>query len=263
MVSTVYSIISNIDVYNGFITAPLLHGVPDGIMRALNAGGDQFGPEQFDKLIVKSFVAGVEVFRNIPWLSFKGLALSMAVLVYWIVSAASITFTFAVYLAAHAAAAILVAVGPLFVIMRMFPATGSLFSGWLSTALSAVVVQIMVVILLSMVIRMEESRMVLMSTIGDSGGTTGDNVITYMLIMIGMMMIFAIGGFLAWKISGIAATMTRGMYWAAEHVVGARAAQIGSLLSGGGGRIMQPVGAGSASAAHRSYSFQRPPGAAI
>jgi type IV secretion system protein VirB6 len=264
----IYMLIAYAENFNHFVSAVALHGIPDGIVNALaaQANGQGFGPPAFDKLLVQSFQAGSNVFKTIPWLSFKGLALALFVVVYWTFAFLAIGFTFFVYLAAHAATALIVSVGPIFVAFRMFPATGSMFSGWLSALMSAVVLQILSVILLSLIVRAEGNQIASLAAVGTSpAGTLGDNIIDAVFILFGALLIFAAGFWLTYKLSSIAVTMAGGVYWGAESAISGRMGKLYEKLGGSdGSRPGAPSGAtgGAGNAQASAYSFHRTVGAA-
>jgi type IV secretory pathway VirB6-like protein len=217
----VYMIIAYAANFNFFFGNLFLHTLPDGIGNALsgtpNAAG--FGPAIFDKILVQGFSAGVAAFKLVPWFSFKGLALAIVVILYWGIVAVSVGWIYLIYLAAHAAVALLIAGGPLFVALRMFPATSQFFNGWISALMSAVVVQIFSVILLSVVIAAETHQLHALAAMAAAGvDATEDNIMGVMFTLTGAGLVFAIGAWLSLKLSAIGSTIASGVYWNAEAV---------------------------------------------
>jgi type IV secretion system protein VirB6 len=261
----VYMIIAYAANFNFYVGGLALHGLPDGIATALAGQGTAgFGPAAFDKIMVQGFSAGVVVFKLIPWLSFKGLALALFVIIYWLIVAVCVGFTFVVYLAAHAAVALMVAGGPLFIAVRMFPETRRFFSGWLSALVSALVVQIFAAILLSVIIRAETKQLNAMAAMaGAITNVAEDNMFGIVLVLLGAALVFGLGAWLAFKLSSIAMTIAGGVYWNAEAVAQRTASAAGSLLPGGDGHAPAPSGGGGGEAQPAPvYSFQRTVGPA-
>jgi type IV secretory pathway VirB6-like protein len=258
----VYMIIAYAANFNFFFGNLFLHTLPDGIGNALTGavGAAGFGPDVFDKIFVQGFSAGVAAYKLVPWFSFKGLALAGVIVSYWAIVAICVGWTYLIYLAAHAAVALLIAGGPLFIALRMFPATAQFFNGWLSALMSAIVVQIFAVILLSVVIRAETHQMNALAAMSGTLDNTADNIMGVIFVLVGAGLVFAIGAWLSLKLSAIGTTIASGVYWNAEAIGRMAADQFAP-----GAAAAEPLSGGGNPAAPMpapQYSFQSNVGAA-
>lgn len=201
---------STVAGYNLYVRDFLLNGLDVQIANALTGatGSRTVTGGAFDELWNRAWVAGLVVYRNLPW-SVAGLGLVAVVVLYWVVAMASIMLAFLVWMKAFVFVALLVGLGPLFVGLWFFPLTRGLFTGWLNSTLAAILLKIMSVALLSLVLG-AMTRILAMLAATTGGRATGANEIAQLQMLFGGMALFGICGFLALQLPGLAASITHG-----------------------------------------------------
>ena len=196
--------------YSLYISDLLLNGLSQQIGNALAGavGNRAVSGGLFDELWNKAFVAGLAVYRNLPW-SVAGLGLVAVVVLYWVGAIFGIAFAFLVWMRAFVFVALLVGLGPLFVGLWLFPLTRGWFFGWLNTTMSSVVLQILSTGLLTLILGTTTRILaVLAATAGGASNTA--NEISQVQMLLGGIVLFAACGWLALQLPGIAASITHG-----------------------------------------------------
>lgn len=159
----------------------------------------------FDEVWNKAYLAGVAVYRNLPW-SVAGLGLCAVVVLYWIVAVFAIAFGFLVWLKAYVFLSVLIGVGPLFVGLFIFPWTRGWFFGWLNTTAASLVLQILTVALVTLLIGAQTRILLILSNEVANRG----NEIVQLQMLFGGMVLFVTCGWLALQLPGAAASITHG-----------------------------------------------------
>ncbi len=229
---------STVAGYNLYVRDFLLNGIDVQIGNALAGatGNRVVTGAMFDELWNRAWVAGLVVYRNLPW-SVAGLGLVAVVVLYWCVAMACIMLAFLVWMKAFVFVALLVGLGPLFVGLWFFPLTRGWFVGWLNTTMAAILLKIMSVALLSLVLG-AMTRILAMLAATTGGRTTGANEIAQLQMLFGGMALFGICGFLAIQLPGLAASITHG--FAGYGHIARGGLGDGSRGRGGGGSGSQP-----------------------
>lgn len=214
--------------YTTYIRETVLNGLGRELAAAISgAGRVAITAELFDELWGRAWVAGLAVFRNLPWSS--RVALAPLVILYWAVALGSVFFAYVIWWAADVFTAVLVGIGPLFCGLWVFPWTRFLFFGWAGTTLASVVLKLLVVALMSMVLG---ALTALLGTL--VAMSNGNNEFAQLQQLFGGVVLFLTCGWVAYQLPGIASAITKGFASSAYLPV--------SLPSSGGN---EPAGGGS------------------
>lgn len=196
--------------YGLYFSDLLLNGVSQQIGNALAGaiGNRTVSGGLFDELWNKAFVAGLAVYRNLPW-TVAGFGLVWVVVLYWVGAAFGIGFAFLVWMRAFVFVALLVGLGPLFAGLWYFPLTRGWFFGWLNTTMSSVVLQILSTGLLTLILG-ATTRILAVLAATTGGASSRANEISQVQMLLGGIVLFAGCGWLALQLPGIAASITHG-----------------------------------------------------
>jgi type IV secretion system protein VirB6 len=145
--------------YTPAVSTMLLDTLPNGITSVIAGSTSQTvgAPAAFDTMLHTAWVMGLEVYKSAPSLSFKGLWIMGGAVIFWAAATVVISAAFIAFIVSHIALGMLVIVGPIFVCCLLWQRTERWFSGWLCTSLSAVMVQVFIVTLLSLLIDIEST----------------------------------------------------------------------------------------------------------
>lgn len=235
---------STVAGYTMYVRDFLLNGIDVQIANALAGvtNSQAVSGAAFDELWNRAWVAGLVVYRNLPW-SVAGLGLVAVVVLYWVVAMAGIMLAFLVWMKAFVFVALLVGLGPLFVGLWFFPLTRGWFMGWLNTTMAAILLKIMSVALLSLVLR--AMTLTLTALAATSGGrATGANEIAQLQMLFGGMALFGFVAFLSIQLPGLASAICHGFAGHSHMALG----RLGMGGGGSGGQAAAPAGGGHAAA---------------
>jgi type IV secretion system protein VirB6 len=208
----IYFVVVGGTVYNDTVTNLLLNTLPTEIGNIISGTtGGALQVANFDDLWNKGFAAGLVIYKNIGW-SFKSVGLCIVVVAYWLLGAAAVGVAFFIYLAAHMIAELALAIGPLFVCCYIFPLVRGMFDGWLGVCLSAIVTQLLSILLLSVLIRASQQMIASLSVLNDG------NEITGIQILICLVILFGICAYLALQLTRISVAIAGGVSHGAEAV---------------------------------------------
>jgi hypothetical protein len=170
-------LVSSAPTFNQYIGNLLLNTLPTDISNAVSgvAGGPTVAAASFDQLLNQAWAAGLQVYKNLPAWSLKGVGLMILVALYWAVAAVTIAVSFLVYLATHVFLGLVVATGPLFVCCLLWQRTTRFFDGWLGAAGSLILTQVLVVALLAMLVQVESRLVLEIAGLNGSGGVNVNN----------------------------------------------------------------------------------------
>ena len=158
--------------YNQYV-ANVATAIPTEVGVALAAAGVAAGNiangAEFDMVLNTAIKAGLVIYDQIPDYSFKTPALCFAVVIYWGIALGAIGFSFAVYVASTLLLKLLLAVGPLFVALFVFPEVAKFGVGWVAAAVSTVVTQILAVAILIMFMAAETATVQTVTAAGAAG----------------------------------------------------------------------------------------------
>jgi type IV secretion system protein VirB6 len=204
----VFFIISSAANFNQYFGTLFLATLPTELGNSISnaTGAHSLTGGAFDDIWNRAWAAGLVVYKNLPW-SIKGIALQFLVVAYWVLAILAIGVGFLIYLGAHVALGLVVAIGPLFVTCYLFPATRRFFEGWISALVSLVIVQVLSITLLSLLTRTEDMTIAQIA----SNGSGGNEIAQLQLLLCGMML-FVICALLASQLPGIAVGIAGGVH---------------------------------------------------
>jgi type IV secretion system protein VirB6 len=196
-------IAANAAAYTGYVRDLLLYGLPSEINQAIAGatGGQPITAAIFDDVWNKAWVSGLAVYRNLSWTQ---IGLQFLVVVYWVVALLAVAAGFLIWLKAFVFLALLIATGPIFIGLFLFPALRGVTRGWLGSVLSNVILQIFSVALLVILLAAETE---LVARIARPGSA---NEIVQIQMLLGGMLLFVVCGWLALQLPGLAATIGGG-----------------------------------------------------
>lgn len=252
-------IVANTGNFNQWVGG-VAQQLPTDIGNALvgSVGGAQVsGGSLFDSVWNKAYAAGLVAYNAIPdtWL---GVGLCVAVVVYWGVAIATVAVAFLVYVISHVLTALVIAIGPLFIAAAIFPVSRFLFNGWLSALASAILAQVLVLVMLSLMFNIETTE--LGKVTAQQGA--GANVAGMLQTLLGVGALLLICALLTKQIPSIAMGIAGGVY----HATGVYGAALiaGAAMAAKGARaaaraltptsVAGPSSAGASRPAARSMS---------
>lgn len=193
--------------YGPMVRDILLNGISREIGMAMSSslGNRPVSGALFDEIWNRAWLAGLAVFRNLPW-SGAGIALGGLVVLYWLIAIIATVVAFMVWLQSYLFVAVLVGVGPIFVGLFAFPWFRGIFWGWLRTALANVVLQILAVALLTLLLG-AMTRIMAILAVPPVGIV---NEISQLKTLLGGVVLFLGCGWLAAQLPGTAAAITHG-----------------------------------------------------
>lgn len=239
----VYFLVSSVENFNQYFGTIFMTTLPTEIGNAIAGatGAHIINGAAFDSVWNKAWTAGLAVYKSVPW-TFKGIALSILVDIYWVIAIVTISFGFLVYLGCHTSLAMVVGLGPLFVVCFLFPATRRFFEGWIAAMVSLVLTQILVITLLSLLVNTENMTITQIAT-----NNGGDNIILEFQFLLYAMVLFLMCGVLAIQLPGIATGIAGGVYHQTSvysQIVFGGTASIGRGAAGVPGSIARSIQSG-------------------
>jgi type IV secretion system protein VirB6 len=197
-------------------------GLPASIERVITgaAGGEALGANSFDAIWNTALVAGLKVYKSLPW---TAIGLQFVVVLYWFVALIAIGIGFLIFLVSLVMISLLVAIGPIFVFLIVFPFTAEMFTSWLRGMSSMIVLKLLVVILLTILTRVENTiiAQIASGSLGNGGAAVGGNAVEIgqLLMLLGGVMLFFITGVIASMLPGMAQSLTGGLHTHLDRMV--------------------------------------------
>lgn len=247
---------TNGSLYTTWVSEFFLTTLPSDVSQTVSSsmsGGASISSNSFDVLLLKSYDAGLQVWKLLHLTDFGE---EIFVVLYWIVAALACLVTFAIWFISHVSLAIFVALAPLMLPLVLFRVTAPIFERWIGAMISAVIVQVVTVILLTVTLQVEAQL------VAQLAGYTGNNAFEQMRTLIAAVAFFGFATLLAFQIPGFGTALAGGLHF---HT-GALARVTLGAISGGASNLASKAGAinGKADAALLSgartvYQRIRPP----
>jgi type IV secretory pathway VirB6-like protein len=259
------------DIVRGF----LQHGLPDELSAAITgaSGAAAVGAGVFDVLWGNAWALGMKVYADIPFWSPSGLGLSIAVMAYLLISILAIGVGFLIWLIALVMLDLLIAAGPVFVFVVIFPFFASIFHRWISALLSMVVLKVLVVTLLAITITGENQIMDTLKTSQAAAvgiAVNGSHEMQELGMLFGSMMIFVIVAALASQLPHMSQALVGGVHFHVQSAIRgfsdaatSLAGQAGSMGTRGMDAVLEAVGLRGAPSAGGSMAPSQASGSAI
>jgi len=199
--------------YNQLAGQMLLTELPNGITAAITGatGAPQLAPAAFDHVWGAAWASGLEVYKNLPSWSLKGVALGILVGLYFIGAMLAISVAFLIFVASHILLGLVIAVGPLFVALFLFERTQRFFNGWIGTVLSLIMLQVFVVGILGLLINVETQIVKEIAGANGAAGVNANDEITQLKLIIEAFAVFAMMAFLTTRLPGLAGAVMSGV----------------------------------------------------
>jgi type IV secretion system protein VirB6 len=214
----VYFAVSSAAVYNQYFGTLFLQTLPNEIGNAIAGatGGGPLNAAAFDQLWNTAWAAGEAVFKNLPAWSIKGAFLSVVVAFYWGFAIIAIGLAFLIYMGAHVMVGLLVATGPLFVCLILWPRTAKMFDAWIGSMAAGVLLQLFSIALLTILV-LTAGRMVnQISAAGGGAGTVASNVMTQLQVLVEAAFLFLVCAYLGKEIAQHAGHIAGGVAHSVE-----------------------------------------------
>ncbi len=254
-ISALAAIFATAANFSDWIIAPFLAFPQQVTAAVLGATGQAAlqGGAPFDLAFVHVMKADFNAMTNVGFFSIEGLCAGFVIGLSAIFSGLCIGVMFAMWMVGYVLFYLVMAISPLFVATLLFTFSKHFFAGWLSAAVSSSLVLILIGVILSLMLRVQQQ---LVDTVmnapanADKWGMVGS--------AIGMCVLTALGAMAAWKVDQKAVGLAGGVYQGTVQHVGAIGGAIGNAGSwasnwisshggGGGGAIPAPAFAGAGS----------------
>lgn len=255
---------ANASAYTGTVRDLLLYGLPSEVNAAISGatGEPPITAAVFDDVWNKAWAAGAAIMRNLSW---SDVTLSILVALFLVVAMLSVLAAFVIWLKAFIFLSLLVAVGPLFIGLFLFPVLRGLCRGWFAAVMSNVILQILTVAMLSILLGAETRLVAQIASLHRASG----NVVAQAQLLFAMAAVFVCCGFLSVQLPGLANTISHGF----ASDAGFLGRWFGTPMPGGGGsaapiawRPQAPSGAGgpaSATTPAAAAAPRMPPGPSL
>jgi type IV secretion system protein VirB6 len=236
-------------VYHDDIEA-VAFDLPNQIATAI--GGGEFGANSFDDLSGRAWAGGLRVWQHLDW---RDIGMQFLVVVFWLVSAISIAAGFGIWLASHLILSLLIAIGPLFIVLFLFPPFRGYCERWIGAVLSMITLQVLIAALLTLMI---ESERTLLGTLAQADGASP---LPGARMLISAAILFIICAMILRELPGVAVAIAGGVHFGqAGRMTQATLGRAASLARAGAGGV---AGAVSGSSAGVRSASNRPPGQSI
>ena len=211
-------------VQNFFLTqlpADLTQAVVQG-----NSGRVATNAAAFDILWKQAWMAGLSVWQR---LSVADLGEEVVVVLFWAAAMVSVGIAFAIWLMSQIVLGLFIIVGPLMIGLALFGATKEVFTRWVGSLISSILLQVGILILLSLTIRVAAGLVVQIMAYN------GSNMYEQLGLLCCGIIVFLLCGILAFQMPSWASSLAGGMSF--------HGGAVAYLL------LMQMRGAGSAAGA--------------
>ncbi|NPD70333.1 type IV secretion system protein, partial [Acetobacteraceae bacterium] len=193
--------------YATWVNDFFLVSLPNDLTQAVSSsvsGGTAISANSFDVLLLKSYDAGLQVWKLLHWYDIGEMIL---IVVFWAIAILACVVTFAIWFISHISLAVFVALGPLMVPLVLFVVTKPIFERWIGAMISAVIVQVVTVILLTITLEVESQLVTQLA------GYTGTNPFDQMRTLLAACAFFAFAALLAFQIPGFGTALAGGLHF--------------------------------------------------
>ena len=217
----------------------------------------------FQATWLRAYDLGLAVYSAVP-ATIAAIPLYAVVWVYWIIAFAAVCVAFGVWLQAFVGVALLIGLGPLFAGLWLFPWTRGWFQGWLNTTAAHIVLQVLVVGLLALMVGTTSTMLREIAALappapaappsagsilrqyipGSAAQMTGANEALQIAGLFGAAVVYAMMGFLAYRLNGVANSITHGFSGGAATLGRSAMSWGGTILGYGGGVARRAAGSG-------------------
>lgn len=226
--------------YGQYIQSFFLQGMPNYAGTALGGTGSPVAA--FDNVLNNAVVATMKTYEALPSWSLKTIPLGLVMLVFLVLDAICVAFSFAVYALNAATNVLVVAVGPLFLAAGVAPWGRFLLNGWFRVLVAGCVAQILT---LATVTLMSNAEIAQLAQITAQTVGVDNNSIAMIWALAQALILIALCTALVKKSADIAHAIAGGVHHAAAAAAStfAPAGTAASAASGAAGKAAGAVGA--------------------
>ena len=179
--------------------------LPRDLGNALTGGGaGTVGASDFDKVWIKTWGAGLEVWKTLSW---DDVAEKLVIVLFWGAGIVSTGFCFAIWLVSRVILALYVAIGPLLVPLVLFPATKALFERWIGSMIACIILQISTLVLLFIVLEVERE------VVGAVVALHTTDPLPMIQVSLAGIIFFAVAAYVALQLPAFASSIGGGMHF--------------------------------------------------
>jgi hypothetical protein len=174
---------------------------------------------------VKLIQGNFRVLTSIGFFNIEGLAAGIGIFVCTVASGALIALTFGLYICAIVIQYLVVSIAPLAIAAALWQKTFKFFSGWLAAAVGSGLLIVMLAVLMTLLLGVElDTITYITNAMKDSTanriGLVGDSL--------AIVVIWAVGAFIALRLEGVAQTIAGGVYMGAGEMSGRITSGVGT-----------------------------------
>lgn len=252
----VVAVVSNAAIYNQYVATFLFHTLPTELTNAVSGGAVPINSDAFDQLWGSAWGSATEIYKATPRWSIKGVFIMLIDAGYVVIAAASVLVAFLIFVSTHVLLALLIATGPAFVVLFLFPRTTRFFDGWIAGVASLILTQVFIVTLLAFMIGIETA---VAHRVAATASTPVDKQdMNVLLLVVEGGIVYAMGALMAVQIPGIA----RGVAGGVAHSVAPYTGLVQGAVTGAGQQVAQGAKAATATTSTIRRNLV-PPGRAL
>jgi type IV secretion system protein VirB6 len=197
-------IVMNAATYNTLVRDLFLTTLPTELADQITSSTGNTVPSAaaFDTIWRKALGIGMSVWSTLGW---TDIGPSLAVIFMWVCAGVAISFSYLVWLTSRIGMGLVIAMGPIFVALALFPATRALFERWLGQVVQFVVLGVLAVTLLQLMVAAEG---MLVDQIVATSATSSPAQRLQMLLAV--CVLFIICAMLAMQLPGLASGLASG-----------------------------------------------------
>lgn len=194
----------NAATYNEWVRDFFLTTLPTELADRITATTGSPAPDAaaFDTIWRKALGVGMSVWSTLGW---TDIGPSLAVIFMWVCAGIAIAFSYLVWLTSRVGLGLVIALGPVFIALGLFPATRALFERWLGQAIQFVVLGVLAVTLLQLMVAAE--GMLVDRIVTTSAGSSPAQRLQMLLAV---CILFIICAMLAMQLPGLASGLAGG-----------------------------------------------------
>lgn len=194
----------NAATYNEWVRDFFLTTLPTELADRITATTGSPAPDAaaFDTIWRKALGVGMSVWSTLGW---TDIGPSLAVIFMWVCAGIAIAFSYLVWLTSRIGLGLVIALGPVFIALGLFPATRALFERWLGQAIQFVVLGVLAVTLLQLMVAAE--GMLVDRIVTTSAGSSPAQRLQMLLAV---CILFIICAMLAMQLPGLASGLAGG-----------------------------------------------------
>lgn len=249
----VYLLCSQAANYHQWVADLFLQRMGQEITALIGGGGGQpITGKSFDDVWNTAYVAGLAVYKQLDW---TDIGLQLLVVIFWVVSLLAIGLGFLIWMTSFVLLTLFIGTGPIFAACFAFPFVKSIAERWFGAMIAAVILQVFVVALLTILTKTE------VAMIGQIASAGSGNAVQQLQLLLGGLALFFVCGLILLQLPAAASSLSGGLAFqtggivagAAAAVAGAGAAT-GAAVSGiaAGGHAASNAILGSSGGASRA-----------